>query len=910
MDIIDLTLYKKDALDESAIVSKYPFTICRFEKTEELCLIAVRADGKTLKEIPKKCQTEMICIEAVKQNGEALKHVSKKLITYEMCKIAVTNNGEALNFVPDKYKDGKLCEIAIANSGSALAYVPESLKSKNLCLKAIKNKSSAIQYVPREMLEKEEYIALVQESWKNLGWIDKSKRLKKLCTIAFEQNPLSIMFIPEKFITEGMCEKALAYSWKSILYMPQDMLTTERLLLSIEKYEASVDKNDYRATFARFFENLSKVKRIDNKIIEAQRKCGIREIFKKVYDKSIKKFVVYEGLSEENQSIHRFSKFEKFYNFLHGNLSGAELEDYDFHDVDLNKYNIEGAIIPAKALVNQGLYDSSFYDSIVNGQMFELENSHVENDSVAVLHNYDFQNSWEDTHRKVFYISDIHLNHKIAKKFPYYATKNEINRYIINYVNELLESVTVAGEDILLIGGDISSTFCVSEIFYNEVSKKWHGLEIFVVLGNHELWNTGENLAYDEIVKKYKLLCRQLGIKCLHNDLAFLTKDYFIRVFSYEEICKISETKLEELSKNSIFTIYGGIGFSGYNKEYNAKNGLYRDTITFTQELKETEKFEKAYLKIQSAIKNPVVVFSHMPKDCWSQEKYISNWIYVNGHTHRNQYCEDENKTVYSDNQIGYYSTKSSLKWFYQSISNDIFREFPDGIYKISREQYEEFYREKHTGTAMSFNEQSGIIYMIKRNNLYCFIFENEIGKRYFLSGGAKRSTEKDIIYYYENISKYSHVISQIMKEYYEALKALSASIKSFGGSGKIHGSIVDIDFFNHVYLNPYDGKQTAYYALSAVQKIVYSDLKELLFNHAPKLLEQYEKKLSERENLISYTEKKKSIRKFVLETEMYAPSNLIGQLQYIDKFGIVRFWDDSIIGKIAKIGDTYQMIE
>ena len=42
---------------------------------------------------------------------------------------------------------------------------------------------------------------------------------------------------------------------------------------------------------------------------------------------------------------------------------------------------------------------------------------------------------------------------------------------------------------------------------------------------------------------------------------------------------------------------------------------------------------------------------------------------------------------------------------------------------------------------------------------------------------------------------------------YRNALKTISKEIRAFGGNGNIHGCIIDIDFFNHIYVNPFDGK-------------------------------------------------------------------------------------------------------
>ena len=48
-------------------------------------------------------------------------------------------------------------------------------------------------------------------------------------------------------------------------------------------------------------------------------------------------------------------------------------------------------------------------------------------------------------------------------------------------------------------------------------------------------------------------------------------------------------------------------------------------------------------------------------------------------------------------------------------------------------------------------------------------------------------------------MDNYSIIIKEGTKSYYEYINQLSDYIKSIGGSGNVHGTIVDIDFYNHV---------------------------------------------------------------------------------------------------------------
>lgn len=78
------------------------------------------------------------------------------------------------------------------------------------------------------------------------------------------------------------------------------------------------------------------------------------------------------------------------------------------------------------------------------------------------------------------------------------------------------------------------------------------------------------------------------------------------------------------------------------------------------------------------------------------------------------------------------------------------------------------------------------------------------------------------------------------MSSYTDALLEVSKVIKAIGGVGTIHGCIVNIDYYNHIYINPIDRKLTPYFAYDMEQKHVYKDLYTLLEDKKPILLSGY----------------------------------------------------------------------
>lgn len=145
------------------------------------------------------------------------------------------------------------------------------------------------------------------------------------------------------------------------------------------------------------------------------------------------------------------------------------------------------------------------------------------------------------------------------------------------------------------------------------------------------------------------------------------------------------------------------------------------------------------------------------------------------------------------------------------------------------------------------FNKEVEHIIMLKKENIYMFFIEDtEKNRLYLLSGGiCMRMEITDIDYYYNNMVPFANYIKQELKEYNNTLKKISVMVKKIGGEGKIHGCIIDIDYYNHIYLNPQDGSIKAYYAENKSERDEYSSIEDLLENNLPKLFSNYKQLIS-----------------------------------------------------------------
>ena len=128
--------------------------------------------------------------------------------------------------------------------------------------------------------------------------------------------------------------------------------------------------------------------------------------------------------------------------------------------------------------------------------------------------------------------------------------------------------------------------------------------------------------------------------------------------------------------------------------------------------------------------------------------------------------------------------------------------------------------------------------------------------------------------------------------------KRISEAIRRIGGSGNIHGAIVDIDFFNHVYVNPLDMTITGYWASDIINKVVYPTIPALLEAEGPKLYEQYKNDIMDKNDNVLLAAQNidlSLIPQKYLETNIYTASRKIRKMQRLNS-NILTLWYDNMI--------------
>lgn len=537
---------------------------------------------------------------------------------------------------------------------------------------------------------------------------------------------------------------------------------------------------------------------------------------------------------------------------------------------------------------------------------------------------------------RVFYISDIHLAHKVANKFKQKVSDEQVEKYIKLIANDLLteemrDAISLGNSPIVLFGGDISSDFELARIFYVEFMEQWKKARnydllsdkydhVYAILGNHEFWSFK---GFDDCYTAYRELFQSLDICFLENTMTWLGK-YSLpikrvqssigKIPQYIELRKEDDEPEYESQMRNIdnVLIVGGVGFAKYNCEFNAGMGIYGSALSREQEIEETIKWETAYnsaLQRAREINSVLLVLTHNPIHDWKENGTgDSGCIYFNGHNHRNDLYHDEDSDIhiFANNQIGYYNSKVRFKEAYIYNRINPFAKYGDGYHEINSTDYLgfcDYMRVYVEGTGIidrQLKTQNTHFYMIKHSGYYGFFIVSPKSTCICAGGRIKKiSTCTDIEQFDSNFLKMIKKYICVLSPYRNAQEQIAKSVKAFGGNGKIHGYIIDIDFLNHIMLNPADGSLTYYYSPMFGAVEIHNDLMSLLDSHNRSLADQYHKQLKLPDGaLIPQTRINVTgeITNIDIKNSVYANSNRMNQLQRLFDNKILRDWNEELL--------------
>ena len=830
--------------------------------TREACEIVVRKNGLNLKYVPNRYRDAAMCLTAVQNNGDALSDVPKQVLLgdkgYEICLIAVRNNFKdlAMKYVPECYLQGE--------------------KGKTICEAAVQTNGYALEYVPKQLMTKELVRMAIETSFpvKEVVLSDGSHSITKGYGGSFSHSILSI--VPKKFMSEELVALSVRLHPETLKFAPAKYVSYELC--------AEVVKRDPM--------NLQYVRRPDRNLVECAVQANPQAVL--VAPKSMLTLEICRDALLRDPTIP-ISKLP---------TSFQKKLEKEFRSETFIKYD---PVVLKTPVTQNGK----------NQEIFPLDKPYIRDLSIC-----------GNSVRTIYYISDIHLEHQLARKRGDITklSSTEIKKRIDKRIAKLFASEPNT-QSILLIGGDVADSIELEALFYERLilyikCHCWWSYSVFAVLGNHELWDSNHTIdkparTLDEIITDYREVMPH-SVNLLENELFIVYKGLSVKILGEDTILNASTEDLAEVCANSTFLLLGGLGFSGLNPVFNAGMGLYRATVSMEEDIARSKRFRSVYEKVLASAKDiQVIVLTHTPMADWSDAHYNPKWIYVSGHTHNNTFLLEHNgAAIFSDNQVGY----KSQPWHLNSFTIDMhvydpFRGYPNGIHQITREQYVEFNRCQ--GIKMRDMRHSGDLYVLKYDGVYMFVIEST-RNLCLLGGGLRHKLDHDIGYYIENLSEYVRKVRRIFGPYYKALSMVSDEIKAIGGSGYIHGCIVDIDWFNHIYLNPFDGKVTPYFAYDMSEKVIFKNVKELLksspiqplLSDGEPMLSRYLDILSEEKKLPILSRKSEDslelavVPQVVLDKSMYGPSRIMRSIQYIFDHNVLRIWNDEILA----VDDDYQL--
>lgn len=211
--------------------------------------------------------------------------------------------------------------------------------------------------------------------------------------------------------------------------------------------------------------------------------------------------------------------------------------DYDFKNVDLKKYKIERAKISSEIMRKIGLYTDNIFRLITSDR--ELATTKYSNSSDLIQSRIIYPELIEVDDFVLCYISDLHLNHKLLKKFDKYINQFELERYLRDIVLQLKDSLPKHAHNYSVVFvGNISYNFEVFKLFFKIYKEKFSYVNTFVVLGNHELWDTSLNeecTTIEQIIEKYRMFLNSLdNVFLLENEIYFPNdRKNFIHMMKY-----------------------------------------------------------------------------------------------------------------------------------------------------------------------------------------------------------------------------------------------------------------------------------------------------------------------------------------------------------------------------------------
>lgn len=505
----------------------------------------------------------------------------------------------------------------------------------------------------------------------------------------------------------------------------------------------------------------------------------------------------------------------------------------------------------------------------------------------------------------IWYVSDLHLEWIVnpGGERVFESSANAVGA-LKSVASSILAPVREEEESVLLLAGDTAENPKLLECFFRAlaITKRERGLkcDIVAVMGNHE------RRSLDDAA--FKELAGRNGVIPLCNDL-------FIKYKGIESVGgkpvvvsegDLAEADFSELSKIAIdsdYAIFGGLGYSGLNPRYNANIGLYGDAISGEEDVALSERFAVLFEKVLSSFdpsETPLVVLSHTPVEDWHRpDTPLGGAIYVNGHTHHQEFLDAPyGPTILANNQVGYVKDEKEVQginaFCYRVTykSYEPLKDIEDGIHKITKQEYALYL--KWSGEHSKGCSYPGDLWVIQNEGYRMFVLETSRSRSLLNKGQRVGPLKHPLDYYYDNLPKYARAAERYTCRYLQARGEISKRVKKAGGSGNEHGCIVDFDELTHLFFNPYDASLHCYAASSIVSKRYFQNFSSML-NACGLQSSAIKRRAAEKLDELCIAGGHRDYE-YYEGTEQYALSNLMMKLERVGTKQIVTAWSDDLL--------------
>lgn len=811
----------------------------------ELCLLACEKEGGNLTHVPDRLIDYEICKAAVHSRPVILWKVPDRFIDFDLLKATVTCPtdwfGQGLDAVlkderHDKSWDQKLASLAVEINPLALSIFPYEWKTKDIVHRAVS----------------------LTRSYKK----DKAYLLSEFTRVTSE-GTLSNSFTENKLPPEQdvlFVNKTPLSTWP-LEYVPREFINDELVQLSLDVCPRSIG-----ALFS-----------------------GIGEIPKKytstkfLTKELLEKIVVTDPLSYEflpdrikksNRELQHFmpSQDEKPKTFV-SHLIGKSS----------SRKNKQEAAADTIILVNSQPAKTNY--PITENGLLAMNSKEIEKHNITKK---------PVKRGSVCYISDIHIENQLDLVGKTAAEVEEVLRLRICKLSKTIDETA----ELIVFAGDISSSLELTKRFLR-LFAAWR--PVLFIPGNHELFipPNHEHSAVDSKAEQSAAL--DVFKNEVKKDAVVLQNEIFVChkrkknfVVSESAILESTVDELKHILDECSTIVLGGTGYTGNNPD---SPGCF---VAESDERESSMRFRAVYDKVLDAAGDKtVIVVTHMPIWDWSDYPYHKGWIYISGHTHKNQLLMEDGIAVLADNQVGYEKKPWRFKSFSIDVAWDPVSKLPDGIHEISHDAYDAFNRNREIQATLN---REGQCYCLKRGNLFMFAIEMD-GKKYLLDGGKIRSLDCMLSYYYDNMVEYARRVKRLFKPFHAVLEEISSIVQSYGGNGRIHGSIVDVDLLHHICLDP-AGTVSFYYAEKKGDWKRFDSFEDLLKSKnlyfVPRCLDDStENALAAVSNetkalMLSSSEMNSAAAKTTRES--YARSATISKVNYLTKNNVIRIWNDAVM--------------